>query len=158
MRNLFDLSPYRRSLIGFDRLFNILEDTAPFDVGGYPAYDLEQDGEDAYRIRLAVSGYAAENIDITVQDNVLVVAGQKLDQDTDRKYLHRGIPAGAFERRFHLADHVKVVNAGLADGILDIELRRDVPEAAKPKKITISRAATPKQVTGTATEDLSDAA
>lgn len=141
MRNPFDLPPYRRSLIGFDRLFDTLESSASFDVGGYPAYDLEQEGDDVYRIRLAVSGYANENIDITVQDNVLIVTGQNPDEDRGRIYLHRGITAGPFERRFHLADHVKVVDARLSDGVLDIELKREVPEAAKPRKISIRQAA-----------------
>lgn len=158
MRNLFDLSPYRGSLIGFDRLFNVLENAASFDIGGYPPYDLEQDGDHAYRIRLAVSGYEAGDIDITVQDNVLMVTGRKPAEDKERKYLHRGIPAGAFERRFQLADYVKVVNARLADGLLEIELARELPEAAKPKKIAISQAVELKRPTDAQPATRSEAA
>lgn len=158
MRNMLDFSPYRRSLIGFDRLFNLLENAASFDIGGYPPYDVEQDGENAYRIRLALAGYTAGDIDITAHDNVLVVTGHKPEDEKTRKYLHRGIPTGEFERRFQLADHVKVVNATLSDGLLEIELTREVPEAAKPRKIAIGQAKEPKRVEKTAEAPRSEAA
>ena len=154
MRNILDFSPYRRSLIGFDRLFDLLENATTFDVGGYPPYDVEQEGEDAYRIRMALAGYALENIDVTAHESVLIVSGKKPDDEKDRKYIHRGIPSGEFERRFQLADHVKVVSASLEDGILEIALKREVPEAAKPKKIAISPAKEPKRI-GKATRDSS---
>jgi molecular chaperone IbpA len=144
---MLDFSPYRRSLIGFDRLFNLLENATTFDVGGYPPYDVEQKGEDEYRIRLAVAGYTTEDIDITAQENVLVVTGRKPDNgDEGQTYLYRGIPAGQFERRFQLADHVQVTSASLIDGLLEIELKREVPEAAKPKKIAIGQGSTPKRI------------
>src|SRR5690242_10841898 len=107
MRNMLDFSPYRRSLIGFDHLFDLLQNATTFDVGGYPPYDVEQEGEDAYRIRMALAGYTTEDIDITALENVLIVTGRKPEGDKERKYLYRGIPAGEFERRFQLADHVK---------------------------------------------------
>lgn len=139
MRNMLDFSPYRRSLIGFDHLFDLLENATTFDVEGYPPYDVEQQGEDAYRIRVAVAGYTAADIDVTTHENVLIVSGRKSEKADDRKYLHRGIAAGQFERRFQLAEHVKVTSANLVDGMLEIELKRDVPEAAKPKKIAIGQ-------------------
>lgn len=151
MRNMLDFSPYRRSLIGFDHLFDLLENASTFDVDGYPPYDVEQQGEDAYRIRLAVAGFTASDIDVTTQENVLIVSGRKQDKAEDRKYLHRGIAAGQFERRFQLADHVQVTGANLVDGLLEIELKREVPEAAKPKKIAIGQAE-PKRITQSRSE------
>jgi len=147
MRNILDFSPFRRSLIGFDHLFNLMQDAASFDgAEGYPPYDVEQHGEDAYRIRLAVAGYTSGDIDVTTHEGTLVVKGRKEDKLEDRKYLYRGIAASGFERRFQLADHVTVTGANLADGILAIELKREVPEAAKPKKIAIGRAVEPKRI------------
>jgi molecular chaperone IbpA len=145
MRNMLDLSPYRRSLIGFDHLFSLLENAPTFD-GGYPPYDIEQEGEDAYRIRIALAGYAMDDVDVTTRENVLVVSGRKQEKGEDRKFLHRGIPVGEFERSFQLADHVEVTGATLVDGVLEIELKREVPEAAKPKKIAIGQAAAPKRI------------
>jgi molecular chaperone IbpA len=146
MRNMLDFSPYRRSLIGFDHLFNLLENATTFDVDGYPPYDVEQEGEDAYRIRLAVAGYASADVDVTTHQNVLIITGRKPDKAEDRKFLYRGIPAGGFERRFQLADHVQVTGANLKDGVLEIDLKREVPEAAKPKKIAIGESAAPKRI------------
>lgn len=146
MRNMLDFSPYRRSLIGFDHLFDLLENATTYDVEGYPPYDVEQEGEDAYRIRLAVAGYTPADVDVTTHENVLIVAGRKEDGSETRKSLYRGIPAGKFERRFQLADHVQVTGANLVDGILEIELKREVPETAKPKKIAIGKAAEPKRI------------
>ena len=147
MRTIIDFSPFRRSLIGFDHLFNLMEDAARFDgPDGYPPFDVEQHGEDAYRIRLAVAGYTAGDIDVTTQEGTLVVTGRKEDKAEDRTYLHRGIVAGGFERRFQLADHVHVTGASLSDGVLAIDLKREVPEAAKPKKITITQAVEPKRI------------
>jgi molecular chaperone IbpA len=148
---MFDFAPYRRSLIGFDHLFDLLQN-ASFDTEGYPPYDVEQDGEDSFRIRLAVAGYTAQEIDVTTHEGVLVVTGRKPDSAGDRKYLHRGIPAGQFERRFQLAEHVEVTGADLVDGVLEINLKRNVPEAAKPKKIAISQAAEPKRIGRTRAE------
>jgi molecular chaperone IbpA len=142
---MFDFAPYRRSLIGFDHLFDLLQNTN-FDADGYPPYDVEQNGEDAYRIRLAVAGYTQSEIDVTTHENVLIVTGRKQDTAEDRKYLHRGIGGGEFERRFQLADYVQVTGASLVDGMLEIELKREVPESAKPKKIAIGQPSEPKRI------------
>ena len=151
MRNMFDFAPYRRSLIGFDHVFDLLQN-ANFDADGYPPYDVEQDGEDAFRIRLAVAGYTTPEIDVTTHESVLIVTGRKPDSTEDRKYLHRGIPAGHFERRFQLAEHVEVTGANLVDGVLEIDLKRNVPETAKPKKIAIGQTAEPKRIGRTRAE------
>jgi molecular chaperone IbpA len=114
---MLDFSPYRRSLIGFDRLFDLLDNAARFDIdSAYPPYDVEQEGEDTYRIRLAVAGYTTPEIDVTSHENVLTVTGRKQPDQAERKYLHQGIPAGEFERRFQLTEHVKVVNAEFLNG------------------------------------------
>lgn len=146
MRNMLDFSPYRRSLIGFDHLFDLLENATTFDTEAFPPFDVEQQGEDAYRIRLAVAGFGPSDIDVTTHENVLIINGRKPEKPEDRKYLHRGIAAGQFERRFQLADYVQVTGANLVDGLLEIELKREVPEAAKPKKIAIGQAE-PKRIT-----------
>lgn len=145
MRTVFDFSPYRRSTVGFDRLFDTLEATARGDAGGtnYPPYDIESTGDDSYRITLAVAGFAEDEIELTAQQNLLVVAGKKADavaNDEDRRYLHRGIATRAFERRFQLADHVRVTGASLTNGLLAVDLVREVPEAMKPRKIAIGGA------------------
>ena len=134
----FDFSPFRRSTVGFDRLFDMLE-SGPFSQGseGYPPFDLKQDGEDRYRITLAVAGFAQDEIDITAQQNLLIVSGQKRDEDRG-DYIHRGIAARAFERVFQLADHVQVKNASLENGLLHVDLVREIPEAKKPRSIPIT--------------------
>ncbi len=142
MRTVFDFSPYRRSTVGFDRLFDTLEAAARGDAGGtnYPPYDIEKTGDDSYRITLAVAGFAENEIDLTAQQNLLVVSAKKAEEaanDEDSRYLHRGIANRAFERRFQLADHVRVSGASLTNGLLAIELVREVPEAMKPRKIAI---------------------
>jgi molecular chaperone IbpA len=142
-----DFTPYRRSTIGFDRLFDLLEQgtrSAPSE--NYPPFNLERIAEDRYRITLAVAGFRNDEIDITAQQNLLVVAGKKAEtQDNAAKMLHLGIANRSFERRFELADFIRVDSADLADGLLTIELVREVPEAMKPKKIAIggTAAATP---------------
>jgi molecular chaperone IbpA len=141
MRTVFDFSPYRRSTVGFDRLFDTLEATARGDTGtNYPPYDIEKTGDDAYRITLAVAGFAEDEIEMTAQQNLLVVSAKKADVETeaeDKRFLHRGIATRAFERRFQLADHVRVTSAVLTNGLLAIDLAREVPEAMKPRKIAI---------------------
>jgi molecular chaperone IbpA len=137
MRTNFDFSPFRRATVGFDRLFDLLEDGNSFqDSENYPPFDLEQQGEDRYRITLAVAGFRQDEIDITAQQNLLVVSGRKQGQD-ERTYLHRGIAARSFERRFVLGDYVRVSNAEMRDGLLSIELVREIPEEMKPRKIRI---------------------
>ncbi len=139
MRTNFDFTPYRRSTVGFDRLFDLLETgmrgDAPAD--GYPPFDIVRETEDSYRITLAVAGFAPNEIEIVAQQNQLTVTGQRAE-DADRgEYLHRGIATRAFERRFQLADFIEVGNARFENGLLSIELKRVVPEAMKPRKIEI---------------------
>ena len=135
--NRFDFTPYRRSTVGFDRLFDLLENGASWQgAENYPPFDLEQTDEDSYRITLAVAGFREDEIDITAQQNLLIVSGRKRDED-DRRYIHRGIAARAFERRFALADFVQVKKAELKDGMLAIDLAREIPEEMKPRRIDI---------------------
>jgi molecular chaperone IbpA len=139
MRSGFDFTPYRRSTVGFDRLFDLLENAARLETpDSYPPFDLEKRGEDHYRITLAVAGFGRDELDVTAQQNVLVVSGRKPDEkDGERQYLHRGIAARAFERRFELADFVQVRGADFRDGLLTIDLVREVPEAMRPRRIEI---------------------
>ena len=137
--NRFDFTPYRRTTVGFDRLFDLLENNARASQGdNYPPFNIERSGDDAYRITLAVAGFKPEDIDITAQQNMLTVQGRKAEDTEEREYLHVGIAQRGFERRFELADFVLVKNAQLADGLLVIDLEREVPEAMKPKKIAIN--------------------
>lgn len=137
--NRIDLTPYRRSTVGFDRVFDLLEKQARSAGGGdnYPPFNIERRGADDYRITIAVAGFRSEDLDITAQQNLLVVQGRKRDEVTEGEMLHIGIANRGFERRFELADYVRVANADLADGLLVIDLVREVPEAMKPKKISI---------------------
>jgi molecular chaperone IbpA len=139
MRN-FDLTPYRRSMVGFDRLFDLLENSARGAAASdnYPPFDLERLAEDRYRITLAVAGFKKDEINIVAQQNLLLVSGKKEAAQQDRaNFLHVGIANRSFERRFELADFVRVEGADLADGLLTIELVREIPEAMKPQKIAI---------------------
>lgn len=134
----FDLTPYRRSTVGFDRLFDLLENQARLNSGdNYPPFNIEKRGEDNYRITLAVAGFRPADLDITAQQNLLVVQGKKRDEVAEGEMLHLGIANRGFERRFELADYVRVAAADLADGLLVIDLVREVPEAMKPKKILV---------------------
>ena len=146
--NRFDFTPYRRSTVGFDRLFDLLENQVRNAGGGdnYPPYNVERRGDDAYRITLAVAGFRPEDLDITAHQNLLVIQGRKRDETVDGEMLHVGIANRGFERRFELADFVRVDNADLADGLLVIDLVRDVPEAMKPRKISIGGEPTLKAV------------
>jgi len=136
--NRFDFSPYRRSTVGFDRLFDLLETSARANSGdNYPPFNIERRGEEAYRITLAVAGFKPGDIELTAQHNLLVVQGRK-PEGGEGQFLHIGIAQRGFERRFELADYVRVVDAALEDGLLTIELQREVPEAMKPRKIAIS--------------------
>jgi molecular chaperone IbpA len=136
--NRFDFTPYRRSTVGFDRLFDLLENNARATGGdNYPPFNIERRAEDAYRITLAVAGFKASEIDITAQQNLLVIQGKKAEEAPSGQYLHVGIAQRGFERRFELADFVRVDSANLEDGLLIVDLVREVPEAMKPKKIEI---------------------
>jgi len=144
MRSAFDFAPYRRSTIGFDRLFDMLENgSAGQGQENYPPFDLIKTGENEYRIELAVAGFKPEEIDITAQQNVLLVSGRKSEESEQKgaDYIYRGIANRSFERRFALADHIQVRGADLKDGLLQIELLREIPEAMKPRKIDIGGSA-----------------
>jgi molecular chaperone IbpA len=140
MRTGFDFSPYRRSTVGFDRLFDFLENAARTDISdNYPPFDIEKVSDDSYRITLAVAGFKQSEIDITARQNLLVVTGRKTEnRNKDGNFLHMGIATRAFERRFELADFVRVENAELRDGLLSVELVREIPEAMKPRRIEIN--------------------
>lgn len=138
MRTAYDFAPFRRSTVGFDRLFDLLESSAAAHTqDNYPPFDLVNVDDDRFRVSLAVAGFTQNEIDITAQQNQLVVSGKKQDDD-DANYIHRGIANRTFERRFGLADHIKVTGATLKDGLLSIELVREIPEAMKARKIEIA--------------------
>ena len=146
----FDFSPLFRSTIGFDRVARMLDAATRVDSAsiGYPPYDIEKTGEDAYRLTMAVAGFSPSELDITTHENTLVVTG-KAQKEEEKKngngYLHRGIARRAFERRFSLADHMKVTGANLNNGMLHVDLVHEVPEAAKPRKIAIGTSDQPTQ-------------
>jgi len=138
MRTNFDFTPYRRSTVGFDRLFDLLETGLRADAAdGYPPFDIVKEGEDSYRITLAVAGFRPDEIEVVAQQNQLTVTGKRAEEQEHGEYLHRGIAARPFERRFQLADFVEAGTASFENGLLSIELKRVVPEAMKPRKIEI---------------------
>ena len=144
MRSAFDFSPFRRSTVGFDRLFDMLENnTFGQTQENYPPFDLLKVGENEYRIELAVAGFKPDELDITAQQNVLIVSGRKSEESGEKgsDYIYRGIATRSFERRFALADHIQVKAADMKDGLLAINLVREIPEAMKPKKINIGGSA-----------------
>jgi molecular chaperone IbpA len=137
MRSM-DFTPYRRNTVGFDRLFDFLESARSEQADNYPPYDIEKLSDDRYRITLAVAGFSPGDIDITARQNMLAVVGRKSDnRNKDGSFLHMGIATRAFERRFELADFVRVEAADMKDGLLSIELLREIPDAMKPRKIEI---------------------
>lgn len=133
----FDLTPLFRTAIGFDRLARNLESASRADAGGYPPYNIEVCGEDTYRITMAVAGFTGDDLEIEVKENMVRVVGAKKEDEKERQYLHRGIATRAFERSFQLADYVRVEGAELKDGLLHIDLVREIPEAMKPRRIEI---------------------
>jgi molecular chaperone IbpA len=133
-----DFSPLYRSVVGFDRLADLLDTAAADSASGYPPYNIERTDENAYRVEIAVAGFRAEELSIEVKENLLTVAGRKTANDEPRRFLHRGLAERNFERRFQLADYVVVVDASLADGLLSIALKRELPEALKPRQIAIN--------------------
>ena len=137
----FDLTPLYRTTVGFDRLASLFDSMASADVSAttYPPYNIEKTGEDAYRITIAVAGFTEAELSIEGRDGVLVVTGKKADEDKV-SYLHRGIAGRAFEKHFQLADHVRATGAVVENGLLHVDLVREVPEALKPRKIEISSA------------------
>ena len=134
-----DFTPLFRSAIGFDRLASALESAYRSEAGGYPPYNIEVVGQDQYRISMAVAGFSRSDLDIQVKESILTVSGSQQEEDGDknRRYLYRGIATRNFERQFQLADYVKVVDARLEDGLLHIDLAREIPEAMKPRQIEI---------------------
>jgi len=138
-----DFSPLYRSTVGFDRLFTMLDSLGQLDGGQtYPPYNIERTGEDAYRISMAVAGFSEDDISVEAHRNVLTIKGEKRDEQNrdNSEFLYRGIASRSFERRFQLADHVEVAGAALKDGLLHIDLVRNVPEEMKPRRIPVARA------------------
>jgi len=134
-----DFSPLLRSMIGFDRMSSALETAYRSEPGGYPPYNIETSGENDYRITMAVAGFAQKDLTLEVKENILTVSGARSEEDEAdaRKYLYRGIANRSFERKFQLADYVRVVDGRLENGLLHVDLRREIPEAMKPRKIEI---------------------
>ena len=140
--NRFDFTPYRRSFVGFDRVFDALENATAHVSDNYPPFNIERLEQHSYRITIAVAGFKTDEIDIVAQQNQLLVKGQKAQSDADRsRFVHLGIATRNFERRFDLADFVRVTGANLSDGLLTIDLVREIPEALKPQKIAIGTSA-----------------
>ena len=138
MRTSFDFAPFYRSSIGFDRVFDLLENATRLQaIDNFPPYDIAKTGDDTYRISMAVAGFAQEELDISAQPNLLIITGEK-STEASGEFLHRGIANRAFTRRFELADHVKVKGASLVNGLLHIELEREIPEAMKPRRVAIT--------------------
>jgi molecular chaperone IbpA len=133
-----DFSPLYRSTVGFERMLNLLDSAPGFDAAGYPPYNIERLGENEYRITMAVAGFGEGELKVDVKEQFLTVRGEKQAEDKERRFLHRGIGTRTFERRFQLADHVEVKGAGLKDGLLHIDLVRNVPEKLKARTIAIS--------------------
>ena len=135
----YDFSPLYRSTVGFDRVFDLLDQATRVEpMTSWPPYNIEKTGEDQYRITIAVAGFSPEEIQLTQQENTLLVVGQKQPESEDRQVLHRGIATRAFKQSFNLADFVRVTNASLDNGLLTVELRREIPEALKPRRIEIA--------------------
>jgi molecular chaperone IbpA len=144
----FDFAPLYRSTIGFDRLLDVLDSLSAFDTepGGYPPYNIERLGENEYRITMAVAGFTEPELKVEVKEQVLSIRGEKKPEDKEREYLHRGIAARSFERRFQLADYVEVKGADLKDGLLSVDLVRNVPERLRPRTIAIGANGRSKQI------------
>lgn len=136
---MFDLTPLYRSTVGFDRFARMLDEASSFETPAYPPYNIERVDEDEYRITMAVAGFGPEDISIEVKGNSLTLTGKKAgDAEATSEYLHQGIAARAFERRFQLADHVEVKGASMEHGLLHVSLKREIPEALKPRTIAIN--------------------
>ena len=143
-----DFSPLYRSVVGFDRLADLLETATADAATGYPPYNIERTDENAYRVDIAVAGFRPEELEIEVKENLLTVTGRKAGNDEPRRFLHRGLAERNFERRFQLADYVVVTDANLADGLLSIALKRELPEALKPRRIEIGTSVQPSLIEG----------
>jgi molecular chaperone IbpA len=146
----FDLAPLYRSTVGFDRLFSALDQFASTDAAPtYPPYNIERTGETAYRITLAVAGFTDQDLSIEVRENALTVKGERKAEEKRTEFLHQGIAARTFERRFQLADHVQVTGANLENGLLHVDLVREIPEAKKPRQIQIAAGTRPQVIEST---------
>lgn len=148
----FDLSPLYRASIGFDNLTRLFEATRLDDAPAYPPYNIVKASEDAYRITFAVAGFAEKDLDVQIENHTLTVRGKTAQDDTSATYLHRGIAGRSFERKFELADHIQVTGAQMENGLLHIDLKREIPEALKPRKVSIAASA------GTAQKSIAQAA
>ena len=150
----FDFAPLHRATVGFDQIADLMDRVMSSDIQqpSYPPYNIEKTADDAYRISIAVAGFSEAELNVEVKDHALVVSARKGEETEGRTYLHRGIATRAFERRFTLADHVRVQGASHADGMLHIDLVREVPEALKPRRIEIASGVTskPKEIAGSA--------
>ena len=142
----FDFAPLYRSTVGFDRLAQLLDSVGGFEADGYPPYNIERLGENEYRITMAVAGFAKNEFKVEVKESALLVSGEKKPDGKERTFMHRGIAARSFERRFQLADHVEVKGAELKDGLLHIDLVRNLPERMKPRTISIVSDSDAKQI------------
>ncbi len=144
----YDLTPFYRSTVGFDRLFSLLDQATSDGSPGYPPYNIERTGENSYRITVAVSGFSKDELSIVAKENTLTIKGEKVASENKDKsqVLYRGIAARAFERAFQLADFVQVKNASLENGLLHVDLVREIPEAKKPRQIPINSGAQPQVV------------
>jgi molecular chaperone IbpA len=140
----YDFAPLYRATVGFDQIADLMDRVLTKDVENptYPPYNIEKTADDAYRISIAVAGFSDDDLSVEVKDGALLVSARKVDAEESRTFLHRGIATRAFQRRFHLADHVRVTGASHADGMLHIDLQREIPEALKPRRIEIAKADT----------------
>ncbi|MCI5110448.1 MAG: Hsp20 family protein [Marivita sp.] len=138
----YDFAPLYRATVGFDQIADLMDRVLTTEVSQptYPPYNIEKTADDAYRISIAVAGFSDDDLTVEVKDGALHVSARKVDEDEGRTYLHRGIATRAFQRRFHLADHVRVVGASHENGMLHIDLQREIPEALKPRRIAIAKA------------------
>ena len=144
----FDYSPFYRASVGFDRVFDLLDNVAGQSANGYPPYNIEKTGDNTYKIVMAVAGFAEAELNVTQKENELLVTGQTAQAaENEKQFLYRGIAGRNFERRFQLADHVKVSGAKLANGLLTIELKREIPEEKKARAIRIDADAAPRTIT-----------
>jgi len=141
----FDLTPLFRSSVGFDHMARLLDSAMRGDDGAtsYPPYNIEKTGENAYRITMAVAGFGENDLNITAKENTLVISGKLAKPEEEKKFLYRGIAGRAFERRFELAEHIRVESAALENGLLHVDLMREIPEAAKPRRIEVKGASKP---------------
>ncbi len=156
----FDFTPLLRSSVGFENLNRLVDAATRGEGNAYPPYNIEKLGDDAYAISMAVAGFAEDELDVTVHENVLIISGQVSEREGEegREFIHRGIGTRAFERRFELADTIKVTGADYENGLLNIALVREVPEEKKPRKISIGGNSGPATIEAVNTEDHRDAA